>query len=414
MQTGQSWWREARYGMFIHWGLYALLAGEWQGAKTDEVSEWIMKHLQIPVEQYRALAADFNPVNFDADTWVGLAREAGMKYLVFTAKHHDGFAMYHSRCSRYNVVDATPFGRDPARLLSESCRRHGIKFCFYYSQAQDWDDPDGYGYGKPAEEKDFRRYFEEKCKPQVRELLTEYGDIGLMWFDTPADMTREQSLELLSFVKRIQPDCLVSGRIGNGVGEYRSMSDNCIPALPYAGDWEAPATLNSSWGYKKDDHGWKQPTQILDLLLRINSRGGNYLLNIGPDARGVVPAESARILREVGAYVRANGDSIHGTRATPLYPYDFRWCTFTSKPHHLYVHVYDDRAHVYLPCMKSQAVRVTLAATGEELRFEQTPPRENRIRSLKIHMPPSAGMNCRAVDVELAEECVAFDTLDLL
>ena len=210
---GQKWWQEARFGLFIHWGLYAQLAGEWNGVRTESIGEWIMKRLDIPVADYEKLAADFNPVAFDAEAWVSLAKDAGMKYIVITAKHHDGFAMYHSQCSPYNIVDATPFRRDPMKELADACRKAGIRLCFYYSQAQDWHDPDGYGYGPvPDEQKNFTRYLEEKCIPQVREILTQYGDIGLIWFDTPMIMSETDSRRVAQVVKEIQPDCLVSGR----------------------------------------------------------------------------------------------------------------------------------------------------------------------------------------------------------
>lgn len=293
----QQWWKDARFGMFIHWGLYAKLAGEWRGQKTPQVGEWIMRHLQIPVEEYRAIARDFNPVGFDAEAIVRLAQDAGMKYIVFTAKHHDGFAMYHSRCSAYNIVDATPFGRDPLRELADACKEAGVKLGVYYSQAQDWDEENGLGYGKPDAEKDYAQYYRDKCLPQIRELLTQYGEIGLMWFDTPMSMTAQESQGIYDLVKSLQPNCIVSGRIGNQLGEYMSTSDNFVPTLPYAGDWEVPATLNDTWGYKKDDHNWKSAGRVVELLTRVNSRGGNYLLNIGPDGNGVVPEESVRILR---------------------------------------------------------------------------------------------------------------------
>lgn len=191
----QQWWKEAKFGMFIHWGLYALLAGEYNGKKTSNIAEWIMHDLSIPVEEYEKLAARFNPTAFSAQRIVKLAKDTGMKYIVITSKHHDGFAMYKSQCSRYNIVDATPFGRDPIKELAEECEKEGIKLCFYYSQAQDWHDPNGFEEGTDNEGKDFRKYLDEKCIPQLRELLTQYGDIGLIWFDTPMGITYEQSKE---------------------------------------------------------------------------------------------------------------------------------------------------------------------------------------------------------------------------
>src|ERR1700733_852112 len=216
-----EWWRDARFGMFIHWGLYALPAGYWGGKPVPRIGEWIMNPAKIPVAQYEKLAAKFDPVRFDADQWVSVARNAGMKYIVITAKHHDGFAMFSSKVSKYNIVDATPFHRDPMKELAAACRRQGIRLCFYYSQTQDWHEPDGVGntWDFPDEsKKDFNRYFQAKVIPQVKELLTQYGPIGLIWFDTPRNMTKEQSKQLADLVHQLQPDCLVNGRVGNGMG----------------------------------------------------------------------------------------------------------------------------------------------------------------------------------------------------
>jgi alpha-L-fucosidase len=218
-----QWFRQAKFGLFIHWGLYAIPAGEWKGQPIAGIGEWIMSRARIPVAEYELLAGQFNPVKFDADAWVRVAREAGQKYLVITSKHHDGFAMFGSRASPYNIVDATPFHRDVMKELSAACQKHGVKLCFYYSQSQDWHHPDGLGntWDYDDAKKDFPKYLNELVKPQVREILTNYGPIGLIWFDTPQRITREQSQELAALVHSIQPDCLVSGRIGNEVGDYR-------------------------------------------------------------------------------------------------------------------------------------------------------------------------------------------------
>lgn len=412
---GQQWWKDAKLGMFIHWGLYSELAGEWNGVKTPGIGEWIMNHLKIPVEEYRKVAARFNPTEFDARKWVAVAKDAGMKYITITAKHHDGFAMYHSHCSKYNIVDATPFKRDPMVELAQACREAGIKLCFYYSQAQDWDEPNGLGYGKPDSEKNYDQYLEDKCLPQIRELLTQYGEIGMMWFDTPMSVTYEQSKRVFDTVKEIQPNCIVSGRIGNGIGEYMSTGDNFIPALPYYGDWEVPATLNDTWGFKKDDHNWKSPAVLIDLLTRINSRGGNYLLNVGPDARGIIPQPSIDILKQLGEYVRGNADSIYATLVTPTYPYDIRWCNFTRKPYMLYAHVLDGRTRVMLPSIKTPVKRAYLLSTGEELPFEQRLTTNSSMARVTVQLPPrnSELPNC-VIALELAERDVEFDSLDIL
>lgn len=413
--TKQKWWKDAKLGMFIHWGLYAIPAGEWQGRQTPGIGEWIMKHLEIPVADYRKLAAQFNPVQFNAEQWVQVAVDAGMKYLVITAKHHDGFAMYHSKCSKYNIVDATPFKRDPMAELAAACRKAGIKLCFYYSQAQDWDEPNGLGYGKPDDEKDFDQYLEDKCIPQVRELLTQYGDIGLIWFDTPMSMTYEQSKRVFDTVKAIQPECIVSGRIGNRIGEYMSTGDNFLPALPFPGDWEVPATLNDTWGFKTHDHNWKSPGTLVDIFTRINSRGGNYLLNVGPDRYGVIPQPSIDILKTFGQYVKAHADALYATDMTPLFPYEIRWCNFTSRPYRLYAHILDSRTQVVLPCVKTRVKAARLLATGEALDFEQRMTTASGVARFITELPErdAAFPNC-VIEMELADERIEFDTLDRL
>lgn len=411
---GQLWWKEARYGMFIHWGLYAHLAGEWQGAAVAGSSEWIMKNGNVPVEDYAETAKAFNPVRFNAQEWVDLAKDAGMRYIVVTAKHHDGFAMYRSACSSYNIADATPFGRDPIRELADACGAAGIKLGFYYSQAQDWHDPGGYGYGPvPDEEKPFVRYLEEKCKPQLRELLTQYGDVGLIWFDTPSITSDEHSRQIVELVKSIQPNCIVSGRIGNDYGEYRSTGDNMIPALPYLGDWEVPATLNHTWGYKRTDDKWKSPKQIIELMVKINGRGGNYLLNVGPDGEGVIPQASQDILREVGDWLRDHGDSIYGTQAVQVYPYDLDWGRFTYKPGKLFIHVFQWKPILQLPCLANTITKAYVLKTGEELAY-----RQNYVPTLKHHrtqiiLPdePSDDIDS-VICLELGEDRLLFESLE--
>jgi len=333
-----AWWREARFGMFIHWGIYAVAAGYWKGQPIPRLGEWIMHHAKIPLAEYARLARQFNPVRFDADAWASLAKQAGMKYLVITAKHHDGFAMYDSPCSTYDVMDATPFGRDPMQELARACRKAGLKLGFYYSQYQDWADPDGGSYAPDYDptKRNFDRYFRHKCIPQVRELLTQYGPIGLIWFDTPGQMTPAQSLELKQLVHSLQPRCLVSGRVGNDVGDYGSLGDNQIPRGPVEGDWETPATINDTWGFKRQDHHWKSAGTLLCLLADLASKGVNYLLNVGPTAQGVIPAPSVTRLREVGRWMKVNGQAIHGTAASP-FPYTHDWGRITQKGRTLYL-----------------------------------------------------------------------------
>jgi alpha-L-fucosidase len=337
----------------------------------------------------------------------------GMKYIVFTSKHHDGFAMYHSKCSPYNIVDATPFKRDALKELQLACEKHGMRLGLYYSQAQDWHDPDGFMALKDNSKKDFQAYLDRKCIPQLKEILTGYGDIALIWFDTPMGTTVEQSRNLIATVKSIQPNCIVSGRIGNDLGDYMTTSDNFIPARPYVGDWEVPATLNDTWGFNKDDHNWKDPDNVIRLLVKINSRGGNYLLNIGPDSLGRVPEESLRILDRAGAYVNENADAIFGTRIleTP-YPYDLDWAEFTRKPHMLFIHVFKgQKRSIYLPNVGNKVEKATVLKSGESLPFELTKDCEGH-SVIEIELPSSLREKSNyCVALQMAEDEPVFESV---
>lgn len=391
-----TWWREARFGMFIHWGIYAVAAGRWKGEFIPSLGEWIMYNAKIPVEEYEQLAKQFNPVRFDAEEWVSLAERAGMRYLVITAKHHDGFAMFDSPSSDYDIVDATPYGRDIMADLAEACRRHGIRLCFYYSQAQDWHHPGGEGHwdradnwhSKTVSEEDFAAYLEEKAKPQVRELLTQYGPIGLIWFDTPVAINPEQSQELADLVHELQPECLVNGRVGNEKGDYSSLGDNQIPRGPVEGDWETPATINDTWGFKVDDENWKSTETLLRLLVDLASKGVNYLLNVGPTAEGVIPPESVQRLEEIGAWMDVNSDAIYATQPNP-WPWEFEWGRVTVKDGKLFLHMYEWPGRVSIAGLRNRVRRATLlAAPDQELDVAQIyDPRAN-LHVLSIDLPP--------------------------
>jgi alpha-L-fucosidase len=387
-----QWWRQARFGMFIHWGLYAVPAGEWKGQPIAGIGEWIMNRAKIPVKEYELLAGRFNPVKFDADAWVRVAKEAGQKYIVITSKHHDGFAMFGSKASPYNIVDATPFKRDVMKELSAACQKHGVRLCFYYSQSQDWHHPDGLGntWDYDDGKKDFPKYLNELVKPHVREILTQYGPIGLIWFDTPQRITREQSQELTGLVHSIQPEALVSGRIGNEVGDYRSMGDNQIPARVMDYDWETPVTLNDTWGFKKDDHNWKSTQTLIRQLVDVVSKNGNYLLNVGPTAEGVIPQPSVDRLLEVGKWIKVNGEAVYGAQPSP-YPYEFEWGSITAKPGKLYLHVIDwPKRDFMLYGLRSKVKSAhLLAAPGTPLKFLQIQDRTAKLNVLRITLPPS-------------------------
>jgi alpha-L-fucosidase len=321
-----EWFRDVKYGMFIHWGLYAIPAGEWKGQRSLGIGEWIQNRLRIPVREYEQLTKQFNPTRFNPDDWVQLAQDAGMKYIVITAKHHDGFALFKSAVSKYNVVDATPYQKDILKQLADACAKRGMRLGFYYSQSQDWYEKDGAGntwdYGPDVdangkELKNYDAYLRGKAEPQVRELLTNYGPVALIWFDTPRNMQGERGQRFTALVRSIQPDALIDGRLGNE-GDYRSTGDNVIPPEPSPEAWETPATINHTWGFRKDDTDWKRPGEITFKLVDIVSKGGNYLLNVGPTAEGVIPQASQDILRTVGRWLKINGEAVYGAGVSPF------------------------------------------------------------------------------------------------
>jgi len=331
-----EWFKQAKYGMMVHFGIYSLLGGEWKGRRTNSYAEWAQSYFAIPNSEYEALAHTFNPVLFSADEWIRLAHDCGMQYFVITSKHHDGFALFKSYADKFNVVDSTPFGRDIIAEIAEACYKYGVKLGLYYSQELDWHHPDGGGYTNPygcsgvswdnswdyqdKSKKNFTRCFEEKIKPQVKEILTGYGDLCLIWFDTPHTISPEQSLELNQLIKEYQPNCLINSRIGNGAYDYVSLGDNEIPKEAPSGSnentdmnglggykksphglYETAATLNDSWGFKYFDQRWKSPETVYEYKQRLNSFGINYLLNVGPDHLGRIPSFSVDILKKVAA-----------------------------------------------------------------------------------------------------------------
>ncbi len=375
-----EWWREARFGMFIHWGLYAEPAGEWNGKQIPGISEWIMAQAQISVEDYEKLAQNFNPEKYDAEAWVKLAKSAGMKYIVITSKHHDGFAMFHSKASKYNIVDATPFKRDPLKELADACTKNGIRLGFYYSQAQDWHEPGGTYFnieeGKPHWDKDLVReplmnYINGKAVPQVKEILENYGGLDILWWDTPRGMT-EEAAQALQNVADDYPDLITNNRLyRKWPGDFTTPEQHVPPTgLDY--DWEVCMTMNTSWGYKWYDQNWKSAEEIIRMLVDIASKGGNLLLNVGPTAEGLIPDSSVVRLKKVGAWMSKNGQSIYGTQASPFFKLPWGRCTqkVVGGKTLLYLHVFDwpKNRILVVPGLNSR-VRDVYLLTNEKQKF---------------------------------------------
>ncbi len=354
-----SWWREARFGMFIHWGVYAVPAGEWKGKPVGGIGEWIMNSAKISVTEYAGLTKSFNPVKFDADAWVRLAKSAGQKYIVITAKHHDGFAMFPSKASPFNLRDATPFQRDPLAELAAACKKHGLKLGFYYSQAQDWHHPGGGAYGghwDRAQDGNFDAYLDKIAVPQVRELLTQYGPVAVLWWDTPAEMTRTRA-GMLEPLLALQPGIITNDRLGGGYAGDTGTPEQEIPARPSPGrDWETCMTMNDTWGFKTGDRNWKSADQLIRNLVDVASKGGNYLLNVGPTALGEIPPESVERLTSVGRWLAVNGTAVYGTTAGPFRA--LPWGRVTRKDKTLYLHVFDrPTGPLVLPRIRTAAKR---------------------------------------------------------
>jgi alpha-L-fucosidase len=336
-----QWWKDAKFGMFIHWGIYSVPSGKWDDKTT--YGEWIMHSAKIPRAEYAALAGKFNPTMFNADDWVKLAKDAGQKYIVITSKHHDGFAMFGSKASDYNIVDATPFKRDILKELAESCRKHNIKLGFYYSQAQDWYHPGGAVSGNvewdESHKGDMNKYVEEIAIPQVKEILSNYGDVAVLWWDTPTNMTKEMATKLAELTKPY-PNLITNNRLGAGMGGDLETPEQFVPATGFPGrNWEVCMTMNGHWGYNAYDDRWKSTEDLLRKLIDIVSKGGNFLLNVGPNQYGIIPEVCQQNLREIGEWLNLNGEAVYGTQASP-FPF-LSWGRATMKGQKLYLHVFN-------------------------------------------------------------------------
>lgn len=383
-----KWWRDARFGMFIHWGLYAVPAGEWNGKKIGGVGEWILNSAQIKVADYEILKSQFNPVKFDAREWVRIAKDAGMKYIVITSKHHDGFALFESKQTDWDVMH-TPFGRDILKELANACKDAGIKLCFYHS-IMDWHHPDYLPRRawdpRPEIQPQFERYV-AYMKEQLKELLTNYGDIGILWFDGEWEATwnHEYGKDLYAYVRKLQPDIIVNNRVDKGRGGMAGMTEDEkyagdygtpeqeIPASGIPGvDWESCMTMNDTWGYKKDDTNWKSSETLIQNLIDCVSKGGNYLLNVGPTAEGLIPSESVERLSDVGRWMRRYSASIYGCGAGPFQK-QLEWGRVTSKGNNLFLHVFDPKVErILLPGFSAniKSIRPLAGNTNVELKWK--------------------------------------------
>ena len=396
-----QWWREARFGMFIHWGVYSVPAGSWDGRQIGGIGEWIMNRAKIPVADYQRMAKQFNPVNYDPDAWVKMAKDAGMKYIVITSKHHDGFALFETKASKWNVVDATEYGKDLLKPLAEACKKYGIKLGFYYSQAQDWNNPGGSaarkvtkegwanpdsviidaytkehnGHWDPAQEKKtFAQYIDNVAVPQVKELLTNYGDVAVLWWDTPTNMTDDAATKLQSLLA-LQPAIITNDRLKrpNFPGDHKTPEQR-IPNLKDldGSDWETCMTMNGTWGFKSYDHNYKTPETLIRNLLDIASKGGNFLLNVGPTNLGEFPQESIDILAKMGQWMKINGEAVYATKASPWGLFEWGRCTKkeTKEGTSLYFSVFEWPADGKLEIsnFKNKISSAKLLADGKKLK----------------------------------------------
>lgn len=348
------------YAMFIHWGLFSHLGNVWNGKTYYGIGEWMMdvNMANADKNEYKAVARSFNPTNFDAMKIAQLAKDAGMKYIIITSKHHDGFAMYHSLCDKFNIVDATPFGRDPMKELAEACKQLGLGFGFYYSHNQDWTTPGASGASKVDAEgnaKTFDDYFNTKCLPQVEEITKNYGNIELIWFDTPGDIPQKYVQKLVDVVHQNQPRALVSGRVGYNLGDYQTLGDMEVPLENIEGLWESVDVTNDVWGYAWYDQNWKTPKQILKNLISTIARGGTYMLNVGPDGLGDIPEFVSQSLQTSGKWIARYPQVIYGTEPSP-WKHALPWGDVVKQGNKLYLNVYEwpTSGKLYLPGLKTE------------------------------------------------------------
>ena len=401
-----SWFQEAKFGMFIHWGIYSVPA---QG-------EWYQYSANLAATEYEKYAVEFNPVKFNAKEWVALAKAAGMKYIVITAKHHDGFCMFGTKLTPYNIVDATPYKRDPMKDLSEACRDAGIKLCFYYS-VKDWhhpdypinktfpgkDHPEGF-HGAPNPKADYIKYL-DYMKGQIGELLTNYGPVGIIWFDFGVGLNegvyKKKAQEIVDMIHELQPKCLINDRLdhyyGNGVGADYVTPEQTIPEVGQNSYFETCMTLNGTWGYNRDDHNWKDAKAVILNLVETVSKNGNFLLNVGPTAEGVIPEDASIVLRRTGQWIHENGETIYGANKvvdSNVAPCLGFWnpgisMLITTKPGEWFLHMFDwpKDQKIFLGAVPQGIKKVYLFGDKNKTPLNITIYKNN---SILIFLPPKA------------------------
>jgi alpha-L-fucosidase len=388
-----AWWRDAQFGMFIHWGAYAVPAGTYNGERVAGIGEWIMSRAHVPIADYEKFTRQFNPTGFDAAEWARIAKGAGMKYIIITSKHHDGFAIFDSKVSTYDIIDATPYKRDVIKALSTAAHDAGLKFGVYYS-IMDWHHPDAQGPNFPDynsrtwSNPNFDRYVETYMKPQLKELVTQYPAIDVLWFDGEwvADWTDAKGKTLYNWLRAMKPTLIINNRVGHsrqglaglnsegqvGVGDFGTPEQRVPPEGLPGVDWETCMTMNDTWGFKSYDDNWKDTRTLVRTLIDVASKGGNFLVNVGPTSQGLIPGPSVARLREMGDWMRANGEAIYGTTVSPYgLP---AWGRYTAKSGRVYAHVFDwpKGGKLELTGVKERPTRAYLLADKKPLAIEQT------------------------------------------
>ncbi len=386
---------QGNYAMFIHWGLFSQLGNRWKGQTYYGVGEWLMNKnmANIPVKEYMDVAKYFNPKDFDARDIAQLAKDAGMKYIIVTSKHHDGFAMYDSKACDFNIVKQTPFGRDPMKELAEACREFDLGFGFYYSHNQDWTYPGGNGGPQKDSRgniKNFEDYFNEKCLPQVEEITRNYGELELIWFDTPGNMPSKYAKKIVEVVRANQPNALVSGRVGYNMGDYQTLGDMEIPLENIDGIWESIDVTNDAWGYAWYDQNWKTPKQVLSNLISTVGRGGTYMMNVGPDFSGRIPKQAQMSLRTVGRWIARYPEIIYGAGPSP-WKHGLPWGDVTTNNESLYLAIYSwpTTGKLYVPGILTGIDEVKLLNGKKEQKLKYVKEGNWLVIDLPVMMPDS-------------------------